>query len=132
METATITIKDETSGGKLLSEIQIPIKSKTVTVKDIIEARVEYEVKKYNEKLPEYFMGLVQPTSAEKTLNGFKMKERKKIDPEKQVYTALHAFQNNGYFVLIDDKQADSLEQEIPVTPKTVVSFVKLTPLVGG
>jgi hypothetical protein len=132
METAILTIKDETSGGKVLNEINIPLKSSTVTVKEIIVARVEYEVNLYNTKLPEYFNGLVQPTHAEKTLNGYKMRDRKVVDPEKQIYIALDAFQKNGYFVLVDDKQAESLEQQILVKPQTIVSFVKLTPLVGG
>lgn len=132
MNAAKITIKDETSGGEILNEISVSLKSSTVTVREIIEARVEHEVNLYNQKLPEYFQGLVQPTNAEKTLNGYKMRERKKIDPEKQVYIALDAFQKNGYFVLVDDRQAESLEQEVIIKPQTVVSFVKLTPLVGG
>jgi hypothetical protein len=41
-------------------------------------------------------------------------------------------FLKNGYFVLIDNIQAETLEQEILLTNKTTVSFVKLTPLVGG
>jgi hypothetical protein len=132
METATLTIKDETSAGKILNEISILLKTSTVTVRDIIEARVIHEVNVYNDKLPEYFLGLVQPTHAEKTLNGYRMRERKKVDVEKQIYIALDAFQKNGYFVLVDDKQVDSLEQEVIIKPKTVVSFVKLTPLIGG
>ena len=132
METNTIVIKDESSGGKVYQEIQVSFASSEVTVKDIIEARVIHEVNLYNAKLPEYFNGLVQPTLAEKTLNGYRMKQRKKIDPEKQVYIALDAFQKNGYFILIDEKQAELLDQSVILTTKTVVSFVKLTPLVGG
>ena len=55
MATATLTIKDETSGGKIINEINISLRQESVTVKEIIKARVEYEVKGYNEKLPEYF-----------------------------------------------------------------------------
>jgi hypothetical protein len=132
MPQVTILVKDETSSGKIINEISIPVKADLITVKDIIVARVEHEVNQYNAKLPEYFNGLVQPSEAEKTLNGYRMKEKKKVDPEKQVYVALDAYQKNGYFVLVDDKQADSLEQQIQVRSNTVVSFVKLTPLVGG
>jgi len=57
-------------------------------MKDIITERVLKEVENYNNKLPEYFKGLIQPSAAEKTLNGYKLKNRKKIDGEKQVYTA--------------------------------------------
>lgn len=132
MNEVVLKIQDTTGTGKIISEMNISLKSSKVTVKDIIEARVVAEVERYNTKLPEYFQGLVQPTFAEKTLNGFKMKERKKVDAEKQIYVALNAFMKNGYFILVDNFQAEKLEQEINVTSATQISFLKLTPLVGG
>ncbi len=132
MEQNVLTIRDKTGAGKIVNEIAISLKSNRVTVKEIIEGRVIAEVEKYNTTLPEYFQGLVQPTDAEKTLNGYKMKTRKKVDPEKQVYIALDAFQKNSFFVLVNNKQAESLEQEVLISPTTSVSFLKLTPLVGG
>jgi len=127
-----ILIKDESATGKILNEIMIAVENELTTVKEIIEARVYAEVEAYNRKLPEYFKGLVQPSDAERTLNGYKFNAPRKIDPEKQVYVALDAFQKNGYFILIDDQQAGRLEQEILVAKDTSVSFVQLTPLVGG
>jgi hypothetical protein len=82
--------------------------------------------------LPQYFQGLVQPEATEKTINGYKMPKRKLIDAEQQVYIALDAFIHNAYFVLIDQKQAMSLDEMVLLTPETEVSFVKLTPLIGG
>jgi hypothetical protein len=82
--------------------------------------------------MPEYFKGLIQPSESEITLNGYKLKDKKKVDPEKQVYIALTAFQKNGFFILIDSIQAEFLEQEVILTKQSHVSFVKLTPLVGG
>lgn len=127
-----IKIKDETFPGKILNEIEIALNKEVVTVKDIIEARVVAEVEAYNNRLPEFYNGLVQPTDAEVTLNGYKTRNKAKIDPEKQVYVALNAFLNNAYFVLVDRIQAESLEQEVVLGPDTSVSFLKLTPLVGG
>jgi hypothetical protein len=132
MSALTLQIKDETAGGKVYNSIDVVFSSEMVTVKDIIEKRVVAEVEQYNSKLPEYYNGLVQPTEAEKTLNGFKLKEKKKVDVEKQVYAALNAFNNNGYFVLIDNIQAESLEQMVVINSNTIISFIKLTPLVGG
>lgn len=129
----TITITDETLTGDILNRIELAVKSERITVKDIIAARVEHEVNAYNNRLPEYFKGLIQPSEAEKTINGFRMKKRdSKIDMEKQVFIAYDAFQKNGYFVIIDDQQADDLEQEVLVNSETSISFIKLTPLVGG
>ena len=131
-EGITLTIKDENLSGKILQEMQIAFLSETVKVKVIIEARVRKEVEIYNRKLPEYFNGLIEPTDAEKTINGYKLRDKKLIDAEKQVYVALDAFQKNGFFVLADDQQCSSLEQSIQLHSNTKISFVKLTPLVGG
>lgn len=131
-KTYTIRVTDETAGGNVLNDILISLKHEIVTVKDIITARVIAEVEQYNAKKPELFNGLVQPTDAEKTLNGYKLPVKKPIDAEKQVYIALDAFQTNGYFMLVDNKQAVSLDEEVLITKETTVSFVKLTPLVGG
>jgi len=129
----TITIKDESLTGDILNQIQIAVESEIVTVKDIIVARVTSEVDAYNNKLPDYFKGFIRPTESEKTLNGYKLKKtRAKIDAEQQTFIALDAFQNNSFFVLIDNQQSESLEQQVLVTKTTTVSFVKLTPLVGG
>ena len=49
-----------------------------------------------------------------------------------QTYVAMEAFKNNGFFILIDDEQVDDLTQKFLVDESTTVSFVKLTPLVGG
>lgn len=128
-----LTLKDTTLTGDILNQIKIAVKNERTTVKDLIAARVEAEVKAYNDKLPEYFNGLIQPTNAEKTLNGFKLRNRKQtIDIEKQVLIAWDAFQKNGYFILIDEEQVEDLEQEVLVSKTTEISFVKLTQLVGG
>lgn len=128
----TVAIKDETLSGNVLNSIDIDFDAELVTIKDIIAARVNVEVSKYNNTLTQYFNGLVQPTDAEQTLNGYKMRERKRIDAEKQVFIALDAFQRNAFFVLVNDQQADSLEEEVFLTGNSSVSFMKLTPLVGG
>ena len=127
-----IAIKDETFAGTILGEIELEFRTELVTVRDIIETRVTLEVERYNQKRPEYFSGLVEPSDAEETLNGTKLKNKRLVDAEKQVYTALDAFQRNGFFMLIDDQQAGSLEQEVRLAPGTRISFVKLTPVVGG
>ncbi len=132
MSTMTITIKDETFSGKILHELDIEFDQEQVTVLDIITERVTTEVNAYNNKLPAYYQGLIEPTDAEKTLNGFKLKKQQLIDPEKQVYVALDAFQHNGFFVLIDQKQAEQLDEIVLLKSNTSISFVKLTPLVGG
>ncbi len=128
----TVTIKDETFTGTVLNEMELEFPSAQVTIKDIISERVTREVENYNRQLPEYFNGLVEPSDAERTLNGYRLKNRPFIDAEKQVYVALDAYQKNGYFVLIDNVQSESLDQAVSLHSGTRISFIKLTPLVGG
>ena len=127
-----VTLKDETFAGKVLNELQIEFSEETVTVKDIIASRVVKEVEAYNTKAQGFYNGLVEPTDAEKTINGYKLKPKRIIDAEKQVYIALDAFMSNGYFLLIENIQSESLDQAVHLKPDTKISFVKLTPLVGG
>ncbi len=128
----TINIKDETAGGSIINETPITFENELTSVKAIIIARVTAEVEAYNDQQPEYFQGLVQPADAEKTLKGYRLRARKQIDPELQRLVALDAFEKNGYFVLIDNIQAESLEQMVVINSSTNISFVKLTPLIGG
>ena len=132
MSAITLSVKDENASGKILQEVRIAFNSETVTIEDIIEARVRQEVGNYNKKLPEYYNGLVEPTDSEKTVNGYKLRSKKPIDEEKQVYVALDAFQKNGFFVLVDSQQYTSLDEAIQLQADTQISFIKLTPLVGG
>lgn len=103
-----------------------------ISVRELIEARVREEVENYNRKQPEVFNMLVQPTLAERVLNGFRFKEKKKIDWRAQYEKAVQAFDRNGFIVLVDEIQTESLDQIIEIEPKTSVTFLKLVPLVGG
>jgi hypothetical protein len=129
---ATLTIHDETASGQKTNTFTLDCLTERMTVRELIRARIYQEVQDYNRKEPEYFRGLVEPTNAERVLNGFKLKAKRKIDWQEQNKRALDAFERNGFFVLVGDKQAESLDQEFEVKVDTEVSFVKLVPLVGG
>lgn len=119
----TLTVRDATFSGDVTRSLDLDFAAERVTVREIIAARVRQEVGAYNaERAGEAFDGLVQPATP----------GAREVDAERQVYVALDAFQKNGFFVLVDDLQAESLEQLVRLRPGTEVSFVKLTPLVGG
>ena len=129
---ATLTIHDETATGKTTGETVVEFLTERITVRELIRGRVYQEVQDYNTKQPELFRGLVQPTDAEQTLNGFRLKRGREINWKQQFDRACEAFERNGFFILVADKQVESLDEELVVGPGTKVSFVKLTPLVGG
>ncbi len=103
-----------------------------VTPREIIRERVFSEVENFNKKKPEIFSGFVQPTGAEKILNGFRMRERKAIDPQEQYKKAVEAFERNGFIMLVDGLQIETLDERIEIEPDMEITFLKLVPLVGG
>ena len=130
----TLTIRDETSfsfGGDA-EGFTLDVTVESITVRELIRARVYEEVRDYNLRQPEYFRGLVQPTNAERTLNGFKVRAGRRIDPEKQFKKAIGLFYRNGFLILVNDRQVEELEEEIQIRQNTTVTFLKLIPLVGG
>lgn len=130
----TLTIRDEVTSnvGKTDYVITINLTSKRLTARDLIRERVRQEVEDFNNKQPELFHGLVQPTDTERTLNGFKFREKRTLDWQEQFEKAIEGFQRNAYILLVDDLQVEDLDQVIPLAPETSVTFLKLVPLVGG
>src|SRR5947207_1232625 len=128
----TVTIHDETTSGQKTNTFTLDCLAERMTVRELVRARIYQEVLDYNQKEPEYFRGLVEPTNAERVLNGYKLKAKRKIDWQEQYQRALEAFDRNGFFVLVGNKQAETLDQEFDLEVDTEVSFVKLVPLVGG
>jgi hypothetical protein len=132
---ATLTIHDETASGTILYEFPLEFSQARITVRDLIRERVYQEVQDYNlhgRTREGPFRGLVQPKDAELTLNGFKLRQDREIDWKQQFDKAIEAFARNGFVLLIDDRQAESLDEEVLIQEGTQVSFVKLVPLVGG
>jgi hypothetical protein len=83
-------------------------------------------------KNADVFRGMVQPEESEKTLNGWKLKKPRQLDWKKQFARAVEAFEANQILILVNDRQAESLDEEFVVGSTTTVTFLRLTPLVGG
>ena len=131
---ATLTIRDETTSGSITSESALEFLTERITVRELIRSRVYQEVQDYNRAKSDdaVFKGLVRPTGAEQTLNGVRLKKHREIDWKQQFEKACEAFGRNGFFILLDERQLESLDEEIELKPGAQVSFVKLVQLVGG
>jgi len=126
-----VTVRDETTSGDLLQELELQLVSERLTVAELIRSRVEAEVRTHHassDTTP--YRGLVQPESHEQRLNS--TRPPKRIDPERQVEVALDAFSRGRVLVLVDDRQVTELADEVVLRPGSAVTFLKLTPLVGG
>jgi hypothetical protein len=128
----TLTIRDETTAGQTLQEWSLEFLTERITVREKIRSRVYQEVQDYNLQQPAVFRGLVEPTDAERTLNGFKLRKGRHIDWKQQFEKALEGFRLNRILILVGDRQAESLDEEIVIAPGTEVVFLRLVPLAGG
>ena len=131
---ATLTVRDETTfSGDADRVFQIEVPTEHLTARSLIEARVTAEVERHNARSAgEVFRGLIQPSGAERTLNGLRQRTGRRIGAAEQRRQALEAFLRNGFILLIDDRQVMGLDEPIEVGPETEVTFLKLVPLVGG
>lgn len=131
---ATLTVRDETTFGFNADgyDFTISLPAEVFTARELIRERVRQEVEEYNAHQTEYFRGLVQPTDAERTLNGFKLRRLRALDWREQYERAVEAFHRNGFVLLVDDRQVEEIDALIEARPQTTVTFLKLIPLVGG
>jgi hypothetical protein len=51
---------------------------------------------------------------------------------DEAIETALREFSANRFFLLVDRRQIADLDAPFPLTPKSTVVFLRLTPLKGG
>lgn len=126
-----ITIRDESFPRKDVVELLLKLSSQKLTAGQLIAERVRAECdQRLLNKEGKHAPSLITPSEQEQALNG--PSQRRLINPDRQVNTALAAFETNGFILLIDDWQVEDLEAEVTITEETVVTFLKLTPLVGG
>ena len=133
----TLTIRDETVSGDVYHELPLEFPSERLTVRELIRERVYQEVQDFNRHSNELvFRGLVQPSDTEQVLNGkrteYRLRRHREIEWKPQFDRALDAFTRQAFLILVDDKQAESLDQEFVISHGTEISFVKLALLVGG
>lgn len=132
----TLTVRDETTTGNVYNEVPLVFPSERITVRELIRERVYQEVQDFNQQSKDVFRGLVQPTETEIVLNEgkteYRMKKHRQIDWRPQFEKAIEAFTRSGFLILIDNQQAETLDQEFVIRSGTEVSFLRLTLLVGG
>jgi hypothetical protein len=132
MAARAVRIVDETGARKRLREFRLELASERVTAAELIRRRVRAEVERWSASRSDLYQGLVEPTGAERALNGVRVPRERKLDVDALERTALEAFAKRGFLLFVNDRQVVGLDDEIVVTPDLPVRFVRLVPLVGG
>ncbi len=126
----SVPVLDETTSGTRSAAGALQLEDSASTLREIIRQRVQQEVERFNLSDVEGFHGLVEPGETERILNG--VRERRYLDWQEQFARALAAFERNGFLVLVDDRQITGLDEKIPLTAQSTVTFLRLVPLIGG
>ena len=109
-----------------------------LTLRDLITRIVQAEVEAFRERQEE--RRLVRVLSADAIDRGTDKGKveaggsplRQRVDEEEAVGTALQAFEDGLYLVVIDGEEQRELEREIHVTAESRITFVRLVMLAGG
>jgi len=130
----TLTIKDESIYSSFGDRyvFKLSLKTDRLTVRELIRARVEREVAEYNTRRSDKLYGLLQARETEQAQNNARPRKFQSLDWQEQFDKAVQAFQRNGFIILVDQQQVESLDTWIEVKPETEVTFLKLVALVGG
>lgn len=104
----TILINDETHCGKILNQVLLTLDQEQITLGDLLKKRIEEEV------------------SNSKQLSNQKNSIFQKQNPHAHV--ALHAFRENGFLILVNNKEVKELDQLIPIHSNLQIRFVALHP----
>ena len=142
-----LTVRDETVTGHLCSARILELPRERMTIRELIRERVYQEVQDFNvgrgsRPLP----GLVSPVDAARP-GDVTPPERcsaggppghgpalstAPLDWRPEFDKAVAAFTKNAFLILVDERQATSLDEEVELGSTTRISCVRLTLLVGG
>lgn len=127
-------LRDETATGGVLDTTTLLDVPDRMTVREIVRHRVREEVARHNASPERIFRGLVQPTDAERVLDGYDLRTPRTLEWERQADVAERAFARNGFIVLVGDRQVESLDEVVDLTGPDAgaIAFVRLVALVGG
>ena len=131
----TLVVRDESPAGGTLNELALEFLTETISIRELIRGRVYQEVQDYNlrGRMDRPFQGLVRPVGEEPATNApTSEKKFREVDWKKQFERAVKAFEDNQVLILIDERQAEFLDETFTIRPDTTVTFLRLSLLVGG
>lgn len=127
-----VLVTDQTAKGEHLHTVKLKLNKDKLTLRELIEARVNTEVQQFNQRRPVSFKALVKPRDAEETQCGYRLRQHRDLDAKSQCAEAIDAFKVKCFFVYVNGREIRDLDEVISVDHKTDIGFVKLMPIVAG
>lgn len=126
-----VTVADMSGAGRETARIVLEGLSSTITLGELIRLRVRDEVARHN-ATPAHTSNDVEPSGDHWTGRSVGSRPRGWIGWEEQADLAMEAFERNGFFVFVGDRQITDVGDPLTLDESCTVSFVRLVPLVAG
>jgi hypothetical protein len=130
-------------GGEVYSVGEVRLHKPVITVRELIGVRVDLELEANRDREAEIRQRTMPGLSSrELQLNGVEKALRPSLfracaggdSParDRMIEAAEQGFLRNRFFILLDDRQAENLDDELELDRTGTVTFLQLTPLQGG
>jgi len=127
-----IVIKDVTTDGKITRELAVDFLREWITVRELIRSYVYECVQDYNRIINNPFSGAEESAKTISAVGSGSPAGENMVDWKEPFQRALEGFVDRNYLVLVDDYQAQELDEEVELKKETQVCFLRLVPLTGG
>lgn len=127
-------ITDETLSGVSLNTMNLYFEENQINLSQLIATRVSIELESFSQKEENSTYTLLESSKFQTFQSDTKASkgEEYALYVSQNIKIALDAFRNNQFMVFINDHQVDNLDATFLLDEIEKVSFIKLTPLVGG
>jgi hypothetical protein len=134
-------------GGEVYSVGEVHLHKPVITVRELIGVRVDLELEAHREQenavraevrnrlMPGLSSRELQLNGAEKAMRPSMFMARRggeALARDRLIEAAEQGFLRNRFFILLDDRQAENLDDELQLDQTGQVTFLQLTPLQGG
>src|ERR1700741_4291783 len=122
--TVVLKTMDQVPGSSSVHGPELSFRAPTVTAREIVRARGEAEVERYNtDEGRQPFVGLVAPADVERALNGPRQ-GRRPIDAERQIEVALEAIRKGRVILMFNGVQVEDIDAPLMITPVSEARFL--------
>jgi hypothetical protein len=130
-------------GGEVYPVGEVRLHKPVITVRELIGVRVDLELEAHRDRaadlrsrtMPDVSSRELQLNGAEKAFRPnmfFACRGGESPARERMIEAAEQGFLRNRFFILLDDRQAEHLDDQLELDKTGKVTFLQLTPLQGG
>ncbi|MGP1394627.1 MAG: hypothetical protein ACTS3R_03860 [Inquilinaceae bacterium] len=141
--TALLKVTEKMVGRADRRDFSVRLVSERVRARDVIAAHVEQEVVRQNadrwreraahDRVKSLFLGMDEhPVEAQLNGPGPSARYLQQLDPATEIEAATGALETRKIVMLFDDRHVEDLDEHLTVTDTSVVTFLRIVPLVAG